>query len=401
MRVYIFSPVPYAHLHQRPQKIAERLHAEGVPVTYIEVSGIRDALSSGTGGFLVKAGKSLVYHFKGVLFPGLRRKPHPVSEAGRESIQVVPLPLVIPANRYGSEFVERLNASVLRQFLRREVWRSMPEAEEAVALVQHPFWGRVLEKGDFTRIYYDCIDEISLFAGLSSIERFSQYALQLCRMSDSVFVTATKLESHLKELGCGTAMYHVPNGVDYEWFQQKAGSSEIPDDIRSIRGPIAGYVGSIYGWLDFDMIAETARRRSDISFVFVGPLEHPGRRAELERATNVHWLGRKPYAEMPLYIKAFDVCLIPFRSGRVAETTNPVKLFEYFALGKPVITTRVADLEPFEDLLHVVSNPEEFAEALDRSLRPDGESVHERRREVARAHSWKTQVDRMMKIMRL
>jgi glycosyltransferase involved in cell wall biosynthesis len=258
--------------------------------------------------------------------------------------------------------------------------------------VQHPFWGRVLRRGDFTRIAYDCIDELSLFSGKSSLARAEQSQKQLLAISDVVFATAEKLEDNLRPKSAPVPLLRIPNGVDSAWFQSQASMHPAPGDVRSLRKPVVGYVGVLRGWFDYELVGWLAREMPDVSFVMVGPVDFEWRLAALRGIENLHWLGRREYRDMPLYIQSFDVCLIPFLAGDVSMTTNPVKVLEYFALGKPVVSTPLHELEGYrnEKLLWMAESRDEFAAALREALAESNAIAGERRRQVARAHEWRS-----------
>lgn len=384
MHIIFFSPIRFDYLHQRPQKLAARFLADGHTVTYIQPTGFRDIRAEKNP--LTFALKSIVYHLLAPLsrFAGSA----PGKEAGKREVKIISMPVMLPVNRLDSRFIERLNASVLRVFLQREVIKR--SGAKQVAIVINPFWGRILRPGEFDVIAYDCLDDISLYAGNASLERFRTYEKQLLESADVVITTAAELEQHLRSV-TNKPVHRIPNGVDDEWFRSQAASEKVPAGLDGIRRPIAGYVGSIAGWLDYELIAATAQRLPDVSFVFVGPIEHDERKRQLLQSPNIHWLGRKPYADMPLYINAFDSCLIPFKAGDIARTTNPVKIFEYFALGKPVVSTRLLELEQFETnaLVLLGDTPEGFAAAVKDSLRTDDARLREERVRIATQNSWK------------
>jgi glycosyltransferase involved in cell wall biosynthesis len=172
----------------------------------------------------------------------------------------------------------------------------------------------------------------------------------------------------------------------------------VPPDIQETRHPIAGYVGVLRDWFDFDLVGHLARTMPDISFVMVGPLDFEFRNAHLRTLPNLRWIGRREYGEMPRYISAFDVCLIPFLVGKVSQTTNPVKVFEYFALGKPVVSTPMHELLPFRNdgLLRLAGGKDEFASALRDSLAEPAGETKELRCDVARNHSWRALTELML-----
>ena len=403
MHVYLFSPIPYSFLHQRPQKIADQFAARSCPVTFIEPCGLTEYLAGRKKGLIRLACFSIVFQVLGLLalaFPALGAKPRPRRRSGHPvpGIRSVSMPIVVPINRVDSPFIERLNAAVYRQTLRWRVFRRMEEDEQSVALVENPYWGSILRKGDFAKVAYDCLDEISLFSGRASSERFTEYERQVLQLADAVFVTAERLEEDLKSKGIGPAPVRVPNGVDYEWFRRRAKEEPMPADIQKIKRPVIGYMGILRDWFDYDLVGVLAREAPELSFVMVGPLDFEHRIAHLRGIPNLYWLGRKEYRDVPQYIDAFDVCVIPFRSGKISMTTNPVKVFEYFALGKPVVSTPLFELKTFSDqgLLRLGESKEAFAMAIRQSLSESGPEKAGKREEVARQYSWRELTGRMM-----
>jgi glycosyltransferase involved in cell wall biosynthesis len=401
--VYLFSPIPYSFLHQRPQKLADQFVQRGIPVTFIEPCGLTEYLQRRKKGLVRLVLYSIVYQAIGFLsfvIPGSGSTPRRrrAGSHAEPALSIVPMPMVYPSNRVDSALLEKVNAAIFRQALKRQVLRSIGEDEESIAIVQNPFWGLVLQRGDFTRIAYDCLDEITLFSGRASAERFGRYERHLMDVASMTFVTAEKLEERLRTIAPGQPVVRVPNGVDFEWFQECATGRGFPPDIQEARHPIAGYVGVLRDWFDFDLVGHLALTMPDVSFIMVGPLDFDFRNAHLRTMPNLRWIGRRDYGEMPRYINAFDVCLIPFLAGKVSQTTNPVKVFEYFALGKPVVSTPMHELLPFRNngLLRLAGGREEFATALRDSLaEPTGEK-QELRRDVARRHSWRALTELML-----
>ncbi len=387
MHVVWFSPIRYEYLHQRPQKLAEQFLALGVAVTFVQPTGLRDLRSENHPiRFLFK---SLWYHvlaFLSLVVPFMWRDGKP--KAKDRQFAIVSQPVTLPINRFNSKLLEGLNASVLWLFVRREIVGE--ERTGAIAVFENPFWGKVIEGPEFDKVCYDCLDDLSIYAGHASLERFNAYEAMLLERSDVVVTTAAKLEARLRAK-TSKPVHRIPNGVDDEWFRTRAEVCMRPADLASISRPIVGYVGNIAGWLDYDLIVAVAQLMPDVSFIFIGPAEHEGRIQQLQRARNILWLGRKPYDDVPAYIKAFDVCSIPFRRGEIAETTNPVKVFEYFALGKAVVSTPLSELHEYEKtgLVLFGDSPTSFAEALKWALAERGDERAKQRIQIAAAHSWR------------
>ena len=105
---------------------------------------------------------------------------------------------------------------------------------------------------------------------------------------------------------------------------------------------------------------------------------------------NVFILGTKDYKQLPAYVQLFDVALIPFKPSRIADSSDPVKLYDYFSLGKPVVATGIRELKKFDDghLLRVAKTQDEFVDAISEFLRYDAKAWQESRRQIARQNSW-------------
>ena len=151
-----------------------------------------------------------------------------------------------------------------------------------------------------------------------------------------------------------------PNAANAELFRQRAGNATEPDDIRAIPHPRVGFVGAIFRWLDLELVARAMKSLSNVSFVFIGPLEHEGIIAHLRQFPNFHHLGVKPYETVPAYVNAFDVCLCPFKTDRVGQAVDPVKIYEYFALGKPVVATAIHELVKLQPMTYIADNVNEL-----------------------------------------
>ena len=172
--------------------------------------------------------------------------------------------------------------------------------------------------------------------------------------------------------------------------------------MRSLRRPLIGYVGGMHRHVDFGLLIEMARARKDWSWVFVGPLQTAvGRLKELP---NVHLLGQQSHNSLFAYIRAFDVCIVPYVNSLYTATVVPTKINEYLAVGKPVVSTNLPAVCKFNDehkILQTVTNqPADFLSAIEEALRsPADEATIARRREVAMVGSFATRLEAMSKLI--
>jgi len=185
---------------------------------------------------------------------------------------------------------------------------------------------------------------------------------------------------------CRKALY-LDHGVDYELFSTAGQDPYKPDDMAGIPKPIVGFFGAIDDHTsDIALVEEVVDLLPDLSFVFVGNASADI--SGLQSRKNVWFLGQKDYQQIPHYGKYFDVATMPWRKSRWIQACNPIKLKEYLALGKPIVSTPFAELERYRDVVYEAKTAREFADCIRRALKEDNEKrTIARRRRVENA-SW-------------
>lgn len=186
---------------------------------------------------------------------------------------------------------------------------------------------------------------------------------------------------------CKRAIY-LDHGVDYEMFASAEKNHDIPPDIATIRKPIVGYFGGIsYHKFDVELMKKIIDLLPEFSFVFVGdvPLDYDDRLS----TENVWILGQKPYELIPHYGKCFDVAILPWKANKWTEAANPIKLKEYLALGKPVVSTPAfTELQYYLDVVYEANTPETFAESIKKALKENCPELIAARRKKVQNTSW-------------
>lgn len=148
-----------------------------------------------------------------------------------------------------------------------------------------------------------------------------------------------------------------------------------------------GYVGALDSWFDIEAVREAALAYPKCRFVLGGRIEFkPIRR--LATLDNVELLGEIPYHRVPELLARFQVALIPFRITPLTLMTNPIKMYEYFSCGLPVVTTPLPEAQTMGDLVYLASTPREFARQVGHALAEDDPARRMRRREIALLESW-------------
>lgn len=190
--------------------------------------------------------------------------------------------------------------------------------------------------------------------------------------------------------------HHIPNGVDAEHYRKPMAE---PAELAAISHPRIGYVGVIQKRVDLELIARAAKERPNYQFIFVGPVWPDADVSPVKELVNVHFISQQPYESLPGFMQHFDVCVIPHTIDEFVKSMNPLKLYEYLAAGKPVVTTGVAGLEPFKGLVHVAQTPSAFISYLDQALTENSPDEVSARQQSADTHTWKSRIEAMVAII--
>jgi len=194
--------------------------------------------------------------------------------------------------------------------------------------------------------------------------------------------------------------YLVRNGVTPERFRPALENRlPLPDDIQAIPSPRIGFIGVIAEWVDMDLLIKVASLRLQWSFVLVGPVKQSVALRDLP--PNIYLLGKKPYDLVPAYLQGIDVAIIPFeRTDFITRYVNPIKLYEYLAAGKPVVTTPMGDYDGLETLVHIAETPEAFANAIEVAMKETTPSFKEARWRAILERSWQARANQIDAILR-
>jgi glycosyltransferase involved in cell wall biosynthesis len=214
-------------------------------------------------------------------------------------------------------------------------------------------------------VVYDCMDELSLFAGAP--KELVQNEQALLKAADIVFTGGYELwlsksqqHDNVHFFGCGVEYDHFARAQD--------DSSPPPQDVRELPKPVVGWFGVIDERVDYDLLRRVSELRPNWSFVMVGPVVKVNP-ATLPQAPNLHWLGGRDYKVLPDYCRAFDVCMMAFALNDATRYINPTKALEYFATGRPVVSTPVADVvRQYSGLLEIAKTPEQFVAAVEAAI---------------------------------
>lgn len=190
----------------------------------------------------------------------------------------------------------------------------------------------------------------------------------------------------------------IGHGVDFSLFADVLKSEYIPEDIAKIPRPIIGFFGDISDKTsDMALLEFVAETLPDMSLVFVGPISADVSR--LKRFGNVYFLGQKPYHQVPFYGKEFDVAIMAWNRNRWIEFCNPIKIKEYLALGKPVVSTYYPEIEPYSDVVYVARDYDKFISCIRRAIEERDLTRADERRKRVHNETWDSKVERIKAII--
>ena len=258
-------------------------------------------------------------------------------------------------------------------------------------IIQHPFWWRLarLLSPEFYTLY-DCMDDISGFSNTS--QALIDLEHDFLKGSDKLIVSATTLMNKYKSYD---PLKIIRNATELEPFFKPDSSKLTPKFTAKVLTRTSmpkikiGYVGAIADWFDTELIRKVARSRPDIEFHLCGNVsaDHPN---TLKREPNIHMYGEIPYVQVPAFLDQMHLVTIPFKIIPIIQACDPVKFYEYSALGKPTITTPLPELSRANHLVFIAKNAEEFIEQIDKAYsKKDDKNFIKELQDFAAENTWK------------
>jgi glycosyltransferase involved in cell wall biosynthesis len=294
-------------------------------------------------------------------------------------------PFAIPVIPRFQHAISRLNtAMLLLQIRLLSRWLSLDNPVLWVTVLIAKDVALTLRREGGKCLVYYCVDNTPHYPG---VDHAYMIALEndLHHKADlALFVNHTLLEERRH---FNPSTFYTGHGVDYAHFAQAQSHAQpVPADMAAIKRPIAGYMGEINS-LDVQLLRFLAQRNPGISFVFVGDIFADMN--ALRGLTNVHFLGKRPYAQLPAYLQCFDVCCLYYKTEATFNNyRNPKKLLEYLATGKPVVSVSILEVEHFRDYVSIASSFEDYDRLLRQAIDHDTPGARERRIAFAEHQTW-------------
>lgn len=294
-------------------------------------------------------------------------------------------PLAIPF--YGSEVVRSTNRELLRLQVKRAMrklhfkrpisWSFLPASAPVSGTLGEEF------------VVYHCVDEFSAFSDTNG-RHIAELEERLLLKADLVITSAERLRENKAKVNPHTVL--VRHGVDFQHFVKACDpATAIPEDIAKLPRPIIGFFGLMADWVDQEAIIATAKAHPEGSVVVIGKVAPDCDVSGMKAVPNIHFLGRKPYASLPGYCRAFDVALMPFTVNELTLNANPLKVREYLAAGLPVVSTDIPEVRKV-GLCKLATSTEDFVRKVDECLAEGGGPSRERAERIFH-ESWDARVE--------
>ncbi len=315
-----------------------------------------------------------------------------------ENVWIISLPPLLPG-RYYSTKINAINQWLTYRSIKTQI--SDFKIKSPILWIYNPEQGNLIGKFNERLSVYHCIDEFT--AGTSGRKKQIITRLENELLARSDIVLANSLPTYQNKLTINPHTFRISSGVDFDLFSSPRKSEEITRIFSRIPRPRIGFVGNLNDRIDFPLIEYLANKRPAWSFVFVGdtfPLSmNDISITKLKSISNCYLLGKKPYSQIPAVIGEFDVCILPFVQNERAYYRSPLKLYEYFAAGKPVVSPPLPEPQEFLDVIYLATTPENFLSEIENALFENDSSLNQKRKLIARQNSWDVKVDLIEKII--
>lgn len=306
--------------------------------------------------------------------------------------------------KFSYPFISRINYTYTKQHFKRAL-KELEVEDPIVWLCGFGDYGmdahRFFDDLDNSLTCYQVYDESPDFAHNKRIQKQLRNADDVtCKKAD-VVITTSKSQFDRRE-GLNSNMFFTPNGVNFPLFNSPMVEDiPLPADIADLPKPIIGFSGWMGYQIDVPLLIKVAKKYVHGSVVLLGPNDIP-QTPELKafmEMPNVHFLGRKQPQEMPSYFQAFDAATIPYVMAGHTRYIYPLKLHEYLAAGRTVVSTDLPNLYPHKDLVHIAMSHDEYLEQLDVAIADYSPDAVKARTDLAKKYSWDDRVKEIKDIL--
>ncbi len=256
----------------------------------------------------------------------------------------------------------------------------------SVSIIQHAYWYPLAIGLPNSLRIYDCMDHHEGFGNVS--EDLIKLEKEMMCKFDQIIVSSAWLEKQAQQYNNNVVI--IRNASEYEHFNNPP--IEIYLDPKGRK--IIGYYGAIAEWFDLELVKNLALAEPNALILLIG--NDTINASHISKAIpNIIFIGEVSYNRLPFYLYAFDVCLLPFKISPLTLATNPVKIYEYLASGKPVVSVDLPEISQFENLVHRAKTSDEFISLVSTCLKSSSpeENQTELRKQFACKQTWNHRVN--------
>ncbi|MEL6863634.1 MAG: glycosyltransferase [Bacteroidota bacterium] len=247
---------------------------------------------------------------------------------------------------------------------------------------------------------YQSVDDIS--QSDYTVKHGPRLEIKAIQAADITLVTSTEL--HRLQSAYSSQVHILNNAADTRIFR-RALEEEFPrpKELQKIKGPIIGYMGNLDNMrVNYDLLKQVAETHQDKTLVLIGPINNNQYlELGLDKMPNVIFTGGKPIEELPRYLKYFDCALIPFHCNTLTRSIYPLKINEYLAAGKAVVSTNFSeDISGFKEHIFLAANESDFVARIDQAIAHNTETIISERLAVAQSNTWAARVAQFWQIIK-
>ena len=331
---------------------------------------------------------SFIYHYKSfkVSFWSLFKfKKNKVNE----NLLYIRLPQIFLPFNNSIRFLNRINGVIMNYF----IWKIRKKYninEVDYWWVAYPYAVDALYSK--SPVIYDCFDNHIGWKGFYSKKVVSKIEMDLIKKADVTFFSSTDLLETKKSNA--KAYELIRNAADYKHFF-------IPPEKSLLKNNIVLYLGVISDWANFSLIEAIVDLDKSKEYWFVGPVRNNSL-SKIESKSNVKIFGEQPYSTLGSFIEKAACCIIPFdHLNPLIKSTNPIKLYEYLAAGKPVVSTAMEEVVQYNDNVYIANSPEDFVHMINLSITENSLEKIVSRQQLAFENTWDERVDSIIRKLNL
>jgi glycosyltransferase involved in cell wall biosynthesis len=266
--------------------------------------------------------------------------------------------------------------------------------------ITHPEQLLLIPKDFSDKVIYDCMDNYSQFVTDSGKRnKIVNLEKRLINKADIIFASSNGLGKKLSSILNNDKVNIIKNAVDFESFNKSLNNIETiekPNEL-SINKRIIGYFGGISSWFDLELVCLIANKFKECEIIIIGPLSDKTVLERTSQIQNIKWLGSKMYSELPHYLYYFDVCIMPFIINDLIKDVNPVKLYEYLSMGKPVVAPKYDEIIEFDSYVYLADSKDDFLEKITLAMNENDPTLKESRMQFSKLNTWENRVKDIIK----